>query len=667
MPLHLCGSGYECVSHVKAFGLGHSADVAASRVKFWQEKMGSSMTGAKVVAGGSSSGTGAATNGALSTSTSSSPPSIATAQESEFHSYTKLAKALQKPESDLIPRVDVNSATPIYEVGCPFRGKSLGFGSMSGGPAACYPNDSSTAALDASNKCSWCHGWSAEGYEDAICKNDENDVNGLKPCMCVLKASPGMERRTVDLSDMQLAQPSDASAYLAYHKLKPFEGSSSGGTTASSEEGVPLVEQQTEDDHADDKGLIVIPHYYMPRQGPDMFAQNPKVPAFSEDQKHSDFLWGSLWSGSGGNNSGDSYKEDIARDLGTLESDLNMAMTKYDKIKHGTAVNGDPATENICPPGVTTQEMLENARMVGQYEHWKERCEKMEKAHWAMQNPHMTKSEWQSTFRNAPKCDFEMISLSDYTRFRHVMQHCLVNVRSKVEKDLALMQPVFSVPKTVAKAVQKADGGAVHPVSEEDAENAKEAETEQEESTEKTAEVSSKEGDAETKAEEDSEKATADAKAKAAEKEDSTGAAAGAAGEEESKSAQDKDDAEEEQEGKEASESAKKEAEAAKADDKSEEEKEEEAGGATADDKGEASETTPDVEKPKEASVLGSVTGTSYGLVAAQMFLAAVRSSTSRSTCTEDNFEQAENDLQKFCDRVSKRGTSRPLSIAVFL
>ncbi len=114
MPLHLCGSGYECVSHVKAFGLGHSADVAASRVKFWQEKMGSSMTGAKVAGGSSSSGMGAATDGALSSTSSS--PSIATAQESEFHSYTKLAKELQKQESDLIPRVDVNSAISTVKV-----------------------------------------------------------------------------------------------------------------------------------------------------------------------------------------------------------------------------------------------------------------------------------------------------------------------------------------------------------------------------------------------------------------------------------------------------------------------------------------------------------------------------------------------------------------------
>eukprot|EP00392_Amoebophrya_sp_AT5.2_P000808 g809.t1 len=412
MPLHLCGPGYQCVSHVKAFGLGHTPDVAARRVNWWSEKMSASL---HAVVG---------KNGAREV-------------EADGKAYSALAKELQQAEQAVISRTGEQSAEPIYEVGCPFKGKSLGFGTAAGGAPACYPNDSSTLFIPLS-------------YEESICRNEQHEEGSpFKPCLCVLKAAPGMERSVLDLKKIAFAQPTDNSPYLAYHKLAPLPN---GDTDTA----VPLIEQPvgagggagaggaggTAETDAVKGGLIVVPHYYMPRQGADMFAQSAGMPAFG-DKKSANMLWGNVFQ--------NKYKKDMEKELSSLEADMRMSMAEYNNH-----VSGD----DPCPKTVTIGMMQKAVRIAGEYEHWRERCEAFERSYWQMQNPNMTAGEWKAVFKAAPKCDFAELGFGEYTKFRRAMQHCAINVRTDA-KDVAVLSAPFRVAPVVAKGVAKADGGPV--------------------------------------------------------------------------------------------------------------------------------------------------------------------------------------------------------------
>ena len=151
MPFTPCGAGYQCVSHLKAFGIGHTNDVAADRVKHFGDKFQSKV------------------DNEITDNANSNTHNI----------YTALRRAFGLAEPNAVGLG--GDTPPLYEVGCPFRGKKYNFATKGGSDPACYPRDSSTSAFNQHGDCDSCMGFSADGYDESLCKNQ---INGnLKPCL----------------------------------------------------------------------------------------------------------------------------------------------------------------------------------------------------------------------------------------------------------------------------------------------------------------------------------------------------------------------------------------------------------------------------------------------------------------------------------------------------
>lgn len=143
MGFNQCDPGYECVSSVYHFGVGHTDHSAKER--------------------------------------------IATSQSA---AHATSYENLQSIGGD-------GATTAIYEQGCPFKGKTFGRWLQDRCMEQTNAVNISLASTGEEN-CSWCWGFSNQGYDTKICdaafdklkKTDGGNTSGpdkLYPCLCVLR------------------------------------------------------------------------------------------------------------------------------------------------------------------------------------------------------------------------------------------------------------------------------------------------------------------------------------------------------------------------------------------------------------------------------------------------------------------------------------------------